>query len=97
MGDVNGDGVYEIIHGDRSDDKIYIFDMNGNKISEPFDVGYEQEDRIAAGEVNNDGKDEIILADDSKDWINIFDIMEINFKSMHFPTAIIYQMMTLIT
>ncbi len=74
VGDVNGDGRAEIIHGDRSDDKIYIFDLNGNLLSEPFNVGYEDDDRIAVGDVDGDGKDEIVLADESEDWINIFDM-----------------------
>jgi len=74
VGDVNGDGRDEIIHGDRYDDRIYVFDANGNLLNRPFDVGYEQEDELAAGDVNGDGIDEIILGDASDERIRVFDM-----------------------
>jgi hypothetical protein len=72
VGDVNGDSKYAIIHGDRGDHKIYIFDTNGNQVGIPFNVGYEKGDGLSVGDVNGDGKGEIILADDSDDYIHIF-------------------------
>ncbi|ASJ09753.1 hypothetical protein A3L11_05595 [Thermococcus siculi] len=70
-GDVNGDGKAEIIQGDRSTDKIYIYDMYGNELGK-HDVNFEAGDDLACGDLNGDGKDEIIHAD-RNNWIHIFD------------------------
>ena len=69
-GDVNGDGKAEIVHADRSADKIYVYDLNGrvlSKRSTDFEVG----DDIAVGDLNGDGKAEIVHADRSN-WIKIY-------------------------
>ena len=59
--DVNGNGVAEIIHGDRND-RIQIFDRDGNRI-ENFVVDFEAGDGLTGGDVNGDGRDEIVHAD----------------------------------
>ena len=87
-GDVNGDGKDDIIHGDVSDHRIYVFDFNGTKIGHPFDIGYESKDRIAAGDVNGDGKDEVVLADDSENTIYIFDYNGVEIKALRNPCEI---------
>lgn len=69
--DVNGDGKAEIIQGDRSTDKIYIYDMYGNELGK-HDVNFEAGDDLACGDLNGDGKDEIIHAD-RNNWIHVFD------------------------
>jgi predicted acyltransferase (DUF342 family) len=69
-GDLDGDGMVEIVHGRRGDDEIYIYDYLGNKAS--FEVDdFETGDRLAAGDVNGDGKAEIIHADKG-DVVHIF-------------------------
>ncbi|MBP1912169.1 FG-GAP repeat domain-containing protein [Thermococcus stetteri] len=69
--DVNGDGRAEIIQGDRSTDKIYIYDMYGNELGK-HNVNFEAGDDLACGDVDVDGKAEIIHAD-RNNWIHIFD------------------------
>ncbi|WP_088858471.1 PKD domain-containing protein [Thermococcus profundus] len=69
--DVNDDGRAEIIQGDRSTDKIYIYDMYGNELGK-HDVNFEAGDDLACGDLDGDGKAEIIHAD-RNNWIHIFD------------------------
>ena len=68
-GDINGDGKDEIVHGDRSSDDIYVFNMEGRELAKR-DVNFEAGDDLATGDVDGDGKDEVIFADRSSDWIN---------------------------
>ena len=42
-GDVVGDGKAEIIHGDRSSDRIQIFDMKGMPLTS-FPLNFEEKD-----------------------------------------------------
>lgn len=69
--DVNGDGKAEIIQGDRSTDKIYIYTMTGDELGK-HDVNFEEGDDLACGDVDGDGKEEIIFAD-RNNWIKVFD------------------------
>ena len=71
-GDINNDGVDEIIHGDRSKDWIRIFNNNGTVLKD-FDVGFEEGDDIETGDVNGDGIDEIVFAD-RDDFIRFFNM-----------------------
>ncbi len=71
VGDVNGDGREEIIHGDRGD-WIRVFDQSGALLSE-FSLNFEGNDGLAAGDVNGDGRDEIIHGD-RDDRIQVFDM-----------------------
>ncbi|WP_052696197.1 PKD domain-containing protein [Palaeococcus ferrophilus] len=70
-GDVNGDGKAEIVHADRSGDKIYVYSLYGlilSRKSTNFEVG----DDIAVGDLNGDGRAEIVHAD-RNNWIKIYD------------------------
>ena len=63
IGDVNNDGLDEIIHGQRSLGvlNIRIVNQNGTLLREFPGVGSEtQPVEILVGDVNGDGKDEII-------------------------------------
>ena len=67
-GDVDGDGIDEIIFGDASDDNIHIYEWKDTVIGNlseinHFYVDYSQEDEIAVGDVNGDGIDEIVFAE----------------------------------
>jgi len=61
-GDVNDDGVDEIIHGDKSKDWIRIYDNIGTTLRD-FDVGFQGGDDLEVGDVTGDGIVEIIHAD----------------------------------
>ena len=67
-GDVDGDGIDEIIFGDASDDNIHIYEWKDSVVGNlsemnHFYVDYSQEDEIAVGDVNGDGIDEIVFAE----------------------------------
>lgn len=70
VGDVNGDGRDEIIHGSR-EDKIDTYVANGNRL-DSFGLDFERGDGLTTGDVNGDGKDEIIHGDRG-DIITIYD------------------------
>ena len=72
-GDVNGDGVEEIILGDASRNNITIYNINGNELAsfEP-NGGYSGEDEIASGDVDGDGIDEIVFGDGNGHKIYIY-------------------------
>ncbi len=70
-GDIDGDGVDEVVIGDASDDDIHIYDvppssgdLSSSEITH-FDVDFERYDDLAVGDINGDGKEEIILGDAS--------------------------------
>ena len=70
VGDVMGDDKVEIIIGDRSSDKIYIYDEYGKKLND-FDCGFgerefEKGDRIAVGNLG------IVMADSSANRILVY-------------------------
>ncbi|MCO6040401.1 PKD domain-containing protein [Thermococcus alcaliphilus] len=78
--DINGDGKDEIIQGDRSTDKVYIYDMYGNELRK-WDVHFESGDDLACafwgyvdeetGEVR--GHYRLYVADRSRDRIIIIE------------------------
>jgi len=73
-GDVNGDGIPEIIVGMASNGgKVEIYTDHGEKISQ-FDTAFENGVEITAGDVNQDGIDEIIVGDANGMTIQIFDL-----------------------
>ena len=71
-GDVDGDGVDEIVYGNGADThKIYVYNANGS-IKFEFDAYFDNSDELAVGDVNMDGKDEIIKGDASDDKIHVY-------------------------
>lgn len=59
-GDLDGDGMAEIVHADRGD-LLQIFNIGGLQSSEQMD--FEEGDRIATGDVDGDGSMDVIHAD----------------------------------
>jgi len=75
VGDVNGDGVDEIVVA-RQGSYIHILDAQGNEIgsfSPDAWTKFEAGDRLAVGDVTGDGKAEIIVSDHSADHIYVYD------------------------
>jgi len=72
-GDIDGDGLDEIIHGEKKKDKIFIYDALGRKMKE-IDVlnGFGGGDGLTAGDFDGDGKDEIIHGDYEDNKIKIW-------------------------
>jgi hypothetical protein len=70
-GDVTGDGVAEIIHGDRGD-RIHVFNADGILLR-TFVLDFAAGDGLAAGDVNGDGQAEIIHGDQGG-WIRVYDL-----------------------
>jgi C1A family cysteine protease len=68
-GDLNNDGIDEIIHGDRGD-RIRVYTMSGTKLAD-WTLDFEEKDGLAAGDVNGDGYDEIVHGD-RDDKIRVF-------------------------
>ena len=71
-GDVDGDGVDEIVFGDASSDNIVIYKWNESAVGNfervrQFNVDYSREDEIAVADVNGNGKAEIIFAEGATD------------------------------
>jgi len=60
-GDLNGDGVDEIVHGDR-DDWVRVYNMHGALLGE-MRFNFEFGDGFAVADFNGDGKDDIIHGD----------------------------------
>ncbi|MDI9643042.1 MAG: dockerin type I domain-containing protein [Archaeoglobales archaeon] len=72
-GDVDGDGVDEIVYGNGVDThKIYVYNANGS-IKFEFDAYFDSSDELAVGDVNMDGKDEIIKGDADSDRLHVYD------------------------
>jgi len=71
-GDINNDGVDEIIHGDKSKDWIRIYTGSGTHLRD-YDVGFQGGDDLEVGDVMGTGKDIIVHAD-RDDEIRFFDM-----------------------
>ncbi|MBI5794678.1 S8 family serine peptidase [Candidatus Uhrbacteria bacterium] len=69
MGDVNGDGVEEIVTGagPSGGPQVRIFDLEGHVLGQffAFDEGDRNGIFVSAGDVNGDGVDEILVTSDS--------------------------------
>jgi C1A family cysteine protease len=79
VGDLNGDGYGELIHGNKNSGKIEIYIKTSFPVIEPaiiknyeFEVGFKPGDDLETGDFDGDGKDEIIYADRSSHEIRIY-------------------------
>lgn len=73
IGDVNGDGVNDIVTSDNGSNKIYLFLMNkkGSVLSSsPITVGSHPKG-VAIADLNGDGKGEIVVCDNADNEISI--------------------------
>jgi hypothetical protein len=73
IGDVNGDGVNDIVTSDNDDNKVYLFLMgrNGAVLSTtPITVGNHPKG-VAIADVNGDGKGDIVVCNNADNDISI--------------------------
>jgi hypothetical protein len=73
IGDVNGDGIKDIVTSDNGDNKIYLFLMNKNGTvlsSSPIGVGNHPKG-VAIADLNEDGKGDIIVCNNTDNDISI--------------------------
>jgi len=89
-GDVDGDGVEEILFGDGDRfHRIFIYTQDGNLLYDPIEAHFDSSDELTAGDVNQDGMDEIITGDASDDRIHIYDLYgnELDSFNVDYETA----------
>jgi FG-GAP-like repeat len=73
IGDVNGDGVNDIVTSDNDSNKIYLFLLNKNETvlsSSPINVGNHPKG-VAIADLNGDGKCEIVVCNQLDNEISI--------------------------
>jgi hypothetical protein len=73
IGDVNGDGVNDIVTSDNDDNKIYLFVMgkNGGMLSSStITVGLHPKG-VAIADLNADGKGDIVVCNNADNNISI--------------------------
>jgi hypothetical protein len=71
VGDINGDGVEEIVIAHDGNHMIRVFNQQGVVISS-FNGNFTSGDGLATGDLDGDGKDEIIIAGDKHGMVDIF-------------------------
>jgi hypothetical protein len=71
VGDVNGDGLEEIVIAHDGNHMIRVFTQQGAVIYS-FNGNFTSGDRLATGDIDGDGKDEIIIAGDKHGVVDIF-------------------------
>jgi len=71
-GDVDGDGIDEIVFLDNTG-MVYIYDMKGYRKYRPFKVNYNKNSQMVVGDINHNGYDEIIVAYEKKDLLKAYD------------------------
>ena len=73
IGEVNGDGVNDIITSDNDDNKIYLFLMNknGTVLSQSFIIVGNHPKGIAIADLNSDGKGDIVVCNQLDNDISI--------------------------
>lgn len=72
-GDVNGDGINDIVTSDNNSNKIYLFLMNKNGSvlsSSPIIVGNHPKG-VAIADLNGDGKDDIVVCNNADNDISV--------------------------
>ncbi|HEV8285507.1 MAG TPA: VCBS repeat-containing protein [Chitinophagaceae bacterium] len=73
IGDVNGDGVYDIVTSDNDSNKIYLFlmDKNGNVSSSKAIIVGNHPKGVAITDLNKDGKGDIVVCNQLDNEISI--------------------------
>lgn len=73
LGDVDNDGIDEVIIAKDEEHKIYIYEPEDRSFIGWFRCEFTRYDGFAAGDLDDDGIDEIIIARDDDDTIYIYE------------------------
>lgn len=73
IGDVNGDGINDIVSSDNGSNKIYLFTMNknGTVLSESAIIVGNHPKGVAIADLNGDGKGDIVVCNNKDNNISI--------------------------
>lgn len=72
LGDIDGDGIDEILIAIDEDSKIYEYEPNGTLIRS-INVRYTRYDGFATGDFDGDGQDEIVIGVDEDDKLYLYE------------------------
>jgi len=72
LGDIDNDGIDEILIAIDEDSKIYEYEPNGTLIRS-IDVRYTKYDGFAVGDFDGDGQDEIVIGVDEDDKLYLYE------------------------
>lgn len=73
LGDIDGDGLDEVIIADDEESKIHIYDSWNGRLIREFACHFTRYDGFAAGDVDGDGVSEIIIANDEENLLYIYE------------------------
>lgn len=73
LGDVDGDGIDEVIIAKDEESKIYIYEPADRSLVGEFTCEFTRYDGLATGNLDRDGRDEIVVARDDDNMIYVYE------------------------
>jgi hypothetical protein len=72
LGDVDGDGIDEVIIAKDEENKIYIYEPDDRSLVSQFSCDFGRYDALAAGDLEDDGSDVIIIASVDNNMLYVY-------------------------